>query len=66
LSYKDVAEKAGEPKAWRVVGNILNKNRDPNIPCHRVIKSDGTVGGYNRGVRKKISLLLKENIVIKK
>jgi len=66
LSYKDVAEKAGYPKAWRAVGNILNKNRDPNIPCHRVIKSDGTVGGYNRGVRKKISLLLKENIVIKK
>ena len=66
LTYKIVAEKAGKPKAWRAVGNILNKNRDPNIPCHRVIKSDGTVGGYNRGVRKKISLLLKENIVIKK
>lgn len=56
LTYKEVAEKAGRPKAWRAVGNILNKNYDVNIPCHRVIRSDGRLGGYNRGgdVKKRI------------
>lgn len=59
LTYKEVARKAGKPKACRVVGNILNKNYDPKIPCHRVVKSDGDFGSYNRGKRKKISLLKK-------
>ncbi|BFT94176.1 MAG: hypothetical protein MNSN_07720 [Minisyncoccus archaeiphilus] len=56
LTYKEVAERAGRPKAWRAVGNILNKNYDVNIPCHRVIRSDGGLGGYNRGgdVKKRI------------
>ena len=40
FSYKEVARRACRPKGWRVVGNILNKNRDPKIPCHRVIRSD--------------------------
>ena len=35
LTYKQVAEKIGRPKSYRAVGNILNKNFDPNIPCHR-------------------------------
>ncbi|MDO8555254.1 MAG: MGMT family protein [bacterium] len=39
--------------AYRAVGNILNKNHDPKIPCHRVIRTDGKLGGYNRGVIKK-------------
>lgn len=65
LSYKEVAEKAGKPRAWRAVGNILNKNYDPKIPCHRVIRSDRKVGGYNRGAKKKRELLLKEGVVIK-
>jgi len=60
LSYKQVAIKAGSPKAYRAVGNILNKNRDPKIPCHRVIKSDGTPGGYYWGTKKKIQILKKE------
>ena len=60
MSYREVAEKAGFPKAWRAVGNVLNKNRDPKIPCHRVIRSNGQVGGYNRGAKKKIALLKKE------
>ena len=47
LTYKQVAELAGTPKAWRAVGNILNKNKNPEIPCHRVIRSDGKIGGYN-------------------
>jgi alkylated DNA nucleotide flippase Atl1 len=47
------------------VGNILNKNRDPEIPCHRVIRSDGKIGGFNKGIKRKVSLLKKEGVVIK-
>ncbi len=47
LSYKEVAMRAGSPKAYRVVGTILKQNQDENIPCHRVIKSDGSLGQYN-------------------
>ncbi len=65
-TYKEIAQIIGHPGAWRAVGNILNKNRDPEIPCHRVIRSDGKVGGYNQGQRKKIILLKKEGIIIKK
>ena len=65
LSYKLVAKLAGKPKAWRAVGNILNKNRDKKIPCHRVIKSNGKIGGYNRGIKKKIVLLKREGVKIK-
>lgn len=57
LTYKQVAEMAGSKKAYRAVGNILNKNRDPNIPCHRVVRSDGKVGGYAMGgerIKRKI------------
>jgi methylated-DNA-[protein]-cysteine S-methyltransferase len=60
LTYKEVAEKAGNIKASRAVGNILNKNFDPGIPCHRVIRTDGQLGGYNRGVKNKIKILRKE------
>ncbi len=64
LTYKQVAKLTGHPKAYRAVGNILNKNKDPKIPCHRVIRSDGQVGGYNQGAKKKIVLLKKEGIMI--
>jgi methylated-DNA-[protein]-cysteine S-methyltransferase len=60
LTYKQVAEKIGSPKSYRAVGNILNKNYDPKIPCHRVIRSDGKTGGYNRGTEKKTDILKKE------
>ncbi|MEY2664652.1 MAG: hypothetical protein RIT04_460 [Candidatus Parcubacteria bacterium] len=60
MTYREVAQRAGSPKAFRAVGNILNKNFDPNIPCHRVIRSDGVIGGYNRGSSKKIRRLRKE------
>lgn len=60
LTYKEVAKKAGNPLAFRAVGNILNKNYDPAIPCHRVIRSDGVIGGYNRGAEKKKKLLAEE------
>jgi O-6-methylguanine DNA methyltransferase len=60
LTYKQVAHLAGNPKAYRAVGNILNKNYDKKIPCHRVIRSDGKIGGYNRGAKLKLALLKKE------
>lgn len=59
-TYKEVAKKAGRPKAYRAVGNILNKNFDPKIPCHRVIRSDGKLGGYNRGTQTKMRRLKAE------
>jgi len=62
LTYKTVAEKAGSPKAYRAVGNILHGNYDPAIPCHRVVRSDGNPGGWNRGKRKKAELLKKEKL----
>lgn len=66
LTYKELAKQAGRPRAWRAVGNILSKNKNPKIPCHRVIRSDGRVGGYKEGTKKKITLLKKEGVVIKK
>jgi methylated-DNA-[protein]-cysteine S-methyltransferase len=60
LTYKEVAKRAGNEKAARAVGAILRTNYDPTIPCHRVIKSDGTLGGYNRGVKVKARILKNE------
>ena len=60
LTYKEVAEKIGNHRACRAVGNVLNKNYNPDIPCHRVVRSDGKIGGYNRGGRKKAELLKRE------
>ncbi len=63
LTYKEVAALAGSPRAYRAVGNILNKNYNPNIPCHRVTRSDGTPGGYNRGAKMKIKKLEEEKTI---
>lgn len=63
MTYKEVAEVAGRPGAFRAVGTILSKNYDPNIPCHRVIRSDGKIGGYNRGEREKRLTLERENVL---
>ena len=60
LTYKEVARLSGQPLAYRAVGNILNKNYNKKIPCHRVIRSDGEIGGYNRGMKNKMILLTKE------
>lgn len=65
LTYKEVAERLGNAKLSRAVGSALNKNRDRKVPCHRVIRSDGNVGGYNRSSREKIRLLRAEGIKIK-
>ena len=63
LTYKEVAVRLGSPQAARAVGNILNKNWDPKIPCHRVIRSDGKIGGYNRGENYKIKKLKQEGFL---
>lgn len=60
LTYKEVAKLSGSPRAFRAVGNILNKNYNPAVPCHRVVRSDGTPGGYNRGASRKVEILLEE------
>lgn len=66
LTYKDVAERAGHAQAWRAAGNVLAKNKNSQIPCHRVIKSDGEIGNYNRGIKTKLYLLKKEGIIFDK
>ena len=61
MTYKQVATKAGNSKAARAVGAIMRTNRDPEIPCHRVIRSDGSLGNYNRGgTAQKRHLLMQE------
>ena len=61
LTYREVARRAGRPRAYRAVGNALHANRDfARVPCHRVVRSDGSLGGYALGVRKKAALLKKE------
>lgn len=66
LTYQEVAKRAGSPRAYRAVGNILSRNCDPKVPCHRVIRSDGEAGGYNGLLKnkKKIDILRKEGAVI--
>lgn len=49
MSYKEVAYKAGNVAAARAVARIMANNHDKTVPCHRVIRSDGTLGGYNGG-----------------
>jgi O-6-methylguanine DNA methyltransferase len=66
LTYKQVAVLVGRPKAFRAVGNILSTNYDPQIPCHRVVRSDGNIGGYNRGSQKKQRLLCEEAVETKR
>jgi methylated-DNA-[protein]-cysteine S-methyltransferase len=64
-TYKILAH-ALKTKAYRTVGNAMNKNPyAPTVPCHRVVKSNGEVGGFAHGTRKKIKMLKKEGISIK-
>jgi O-6-methylguanine DNA methyltransferase len=65
MSYGEVAAAAGRPRAHRAVANIMATNYDPTVPCHRVIRSDGQLGGYNRGgVEKKRALLQAEGAIL--
>ena len=63
MTYKEVAVMAGYPKAYRAVGNALNKNRSKEVPCHRVIRSDGTAGGYYWGAEAKVKILKQEKAI---
>lgn len=64
-SYKEIAHALGT-KAYRAVGNAMNKNPYPKDthPCHRVVKSDGSIGGYASGSEQKIRLLREEGIEV--
>ena len=63
-TYEIVADHINS-RAYRAVGTALHKNPYREVPCHRVVNSNGEVGGFARGVNKKISLLRKEGIKIK-
>ena len=64
-SYKWVAQKIGKPNAARAVGQALKKNPLVGIiPCHRVIASDGSLGGFSKGLKKKRQMLCEEGICI--
>lgn len=63
-TYKEVAYAAGNPSAARAVGMIMSHNFDPTVPCHRVIRSDGKMGGYNRGgIEMKMKKLKAEGAI---
>lgn len=77
MTYKEVAIAIGRPRAYRAVGNALNKNPRPTfssknlggqafvpVPCHRVVKSDGSVGGFAWGSNKKLQLLQREGATL--
>ena len=49
MTYQAVAMKAGSPRAARAVGSTMKANYRDDVPCHRVIRSDGVIGEYNRG-----------------
>lgn len=66
-TYSKLAKKIGLPKAARAVGSALNKSPGmPAVPCHRIVLSDGRVGGFNSGSKKKIALLEKEGVRVEK
>ena len=62
-TYKELARALGT-RGYRAIGVLMNKNPF-DLPCHRVIKSNGEIGGYAYGVEKKKELLLSEGILIK-
>lgn len=66
-TYKELAKLIGKPKSSRAVANACGKNPYPiKIPCHRVIRSDGSLGGYSGkgGIKTKKNLLKKEGVII--
>ncbi|MBN1645320.1 MGMT family protein [Candidatus Woesearchaeota archaeon] len=67
-TYGEISKRLGRGIIGsRAIGNALNKNPySPVVPCHRVVKSDGSLGGFAKGGRKKIDLLRKEGICVSK
>jgi methylated-DNA-[protein]-cysteine S-methyltransferase len=67
ITYQELARLIGRPKAFRAVANAVGKNPcAPEIPCHRVIRADGTLGGYSAkgGIQAKRRLLLSEGVAL--
>jgi methylated-DNA-[protein]-cysteine S-methyltransferase len=62
VTYSEIARAIGSPHSMRAVGNALNKNPFKTVPCHRVIRNNGSAGGFTHGTRKKVELLKKEII----
>ena len=66
-TYKEIGKALhGKGQVYRAVGRALHDNKNPVVvPCHRVVCSDGSIGGYAKGVRKKIGLLRMEGVDVK-
>ena len=65
-TYGEIAKAVGST-GFRAVGQAMNKNPyAPKVPCHRVVSSDGSVGGFAHGVKKKIIMLKKEGVDVSK
>lgn len=65
-TYKELARAVGRPRAYRAAANALAKNPHPiKIPCHRVVRADGKIGGYKLGARRKAKLLTAEGIEVR-
>lgn len=65
-TYKEVAKALGNPRLARAVGNALNKNPEPDrVPCFRVVRSNGEVGGFALGKKEKIQRLKRDGIEVK-
>jgi len=64
-TYSAVARAIKKPQAVRAVGQALNKNPFSSVPCHRVIRFDGSMGGFARGSKTKLKLLAQEGIKVR-
>lgn len=64
-TYKDIAL-ALNCRAFRAIGNALNRNPFETVPCHRVVKSDGTIGGFRNGEAEKAKILENESLLIER
>ena len=65
ITYAGLAREIGKPKAHRAVGNAMNKNPfAPKVPCHRVVKSNGELGGFADDINVKIKRLHKEGVEV--
>lgn len=65
MSYKEVGAEAGNPNGARAVARIMSANYDPTVPCHRVIRTDGKLAGYNRGgIDAKRKMLQNEGVIL--
>ena len=65
ITYSGLASMIGRPRAHRAVGSAMNKNPfAPEVPCHRVVKSNGDLGGFATDIKVKIKRLQKEGVMI--